>query len=306
MKRVLLALVFCAGVSMAQTAAAVIFEFHNGFWLNLHQFLCAQAAASSPVESDSPEWRASVEYYKHEIVPKGQLDDEPAAINNRLSAAGSSDELPVTGLNAELVSTLVKAAPVYRRTWWTEHNRANRAWIEAVEPLIAKYGARMSKDIAAVFQVDWPAAPIRVDVSAYAGPLGAYTTVEPTVHITVSSTDAGYQGAAGFEMLFHETSHALDERVRSALQRELSTRDRLFRRREFSHAIIFYTTGEIARRYLPGYEPYAIRNGIWEKGWPGGLEVLEKDWKPYLDHTIDLTSAVQAIVRDYGVSKGAH
>lgn len=39
----------------------------------------------------------------------------------------------------------------------------------------------------------------------------------------------------------------------------------------------------IVVHYLPGYEPYVVRNGLWEKSWPRAFPVLEKDWKPYLD-----------------------
>ena len=307
MHRVLLVLALWTPVCAPQAPAPgqPNFAFHSGFWLNLHQFLSQQAAAQAPEPADSPEWRAALEYYRRAILPQGQLDDQPAAVNNRLSAAGSSDELPAAGLDPELVSALVKAAPLYRRAWWPQHNQANLAWIDAVEPLLAKYGGAMRKEIAAAYEADWPAATIRVDVSAYAGPHGAYTTTRPSVHITISSTDPGYRAPAALEMLFHETSHALDDRIRDALQRELNARDRLFRRREFSHAILFYTAGEIAQRHLPGYETYAVRNGIWDQGWPGGLAVLVKDWKPYLDGRSDLAAAVRAIVNDYGVPKPA-
>jgi hypothetical protein len=231
------------------------------------------------------------------------MSPELTEVNDRLSTAGSGIELPTTGLDAGLVATLVKAAPVYRLTWWPQHNRANQAWIDAVLPLFAKHGEAIQKDIVAVYGVTWPTAPIRTDVSAYGGPFGAYTTLAAAPHITISSVDPSYQGIASLEMLFHESSHVIDEKIRAALTKELTVRGRLFKRRGFDHAIIFYTAGEITRRYLAGYEPYAVKNGIWENGWPGGLAVLEKDWKPYLEGRIDIASAVKAIVADYGVPK---
>jgi hypothetical protein len=59
----------------------------------------------------------------------------------------------------------------------------------------------------------------------------------------------------------------------------------------------------LTRRYIPGYQPYGIRHGVLDRGWPGSLPVLEKDWKPYLEHRIEFGSAVRAVVEDYGVSK---
>jgi len=92
----------------------------------------------------------------------------------------------------------------------------------------------MCKEIAAAYQTPWPATPIRVDVAAFAGPDGAYTTIEPT-HITISSTDKGYQGDAALEMLYHESSHSLDEKVRTALENERVKQGLFFKRRGFSH-----------------------------------------------------------------------
>jgi hypothetical protein len=223
-------------------------------------------------------------------------------VNNRLAGAGSAAELRPDGLDPELRAVLSRAAPVYRSRWWPEHNRSNLAWIDEVRPLLAKYGASMCKDVAAVYPTPWPPTPIRADVAAFAGPLGAYTTVEPT-HITISSTDKGYQGEAALEMLFHEASHSLDGRVSEALEKERLARGLVFKRRGFSHAVLFYTAGEITRRYLPGYEMYGVRNRIFVDSWPESLAVLDGDWKPYLDGRTDLTSAVRAVVGSYGIPK---
>jgi hypothetical protein len=289
----------CAGNAQP---AATIFEFHSGFWINLHQFLMHQAEAGEAAPSDAPEWRDAVSYYRRVMAQPDVMNNTGVAVNNSLAGAGSDAELRPDGLDPELRAVLTKAAPVYRSRWWPEHDRSNLAWIDAVRPLLSKYGAAMCKDIAAAYQTPWPGTPIRVDVAAFAGAHGAYTTVGPT-HITISSTDTGYQGDSALEMLYHESSHSLDEKVRTALDNERAARGLLFKRREFSHAVLFYTAGEIARRYLPGYEMYGVRNGMFVDGWPGSLPVLEKDWKPYLDGRTDLTSAVRAVVADYGIPK---
>ncbi|MCU1233147.1 MAG: hypothetical protein JWP63_1114, partial [Candidatus Solibacter sp.] len=148
-------------------------------------------------------------------------------------------------------------------------------------------------------QASWPSVPVRTEVAAKAGWAGAYTTENPTL-ITVSSTNATYQWMSGVEMLFHEASHSLDSKVNAALTAELKSRKMLFRRRAFGHAVLFYTAGEIARRHLGDYQPVGIKEGILERGWPGSLAVLEKDWKPYLDGKTTFADAVQALVTDYG------
>jgi hypothetical protein len=137
-------------------------------------------------------------------------------------------------------------------------------------------------------------------VSEYASWAGAYTLLDPTL-ITISSGGPVMQTAV--ESLFHEASHAMIQKISDALAAELDSQKKLFQRRAFWHAVLFYTTGEIAQRHLDNYTMFGIQKGVVERGWPGALPVLEKDWKPYLDGKIDLATAVHRLMEDYGVPK---
>ena len=291
-----------AGCLCAGAQQTPIFEFHSGFWVNLHQFLYSQAKDEKAPPAGSAAWQEAVGYYRREVATHDHLDDDMAALNNRLSRAERADLLPGSGVEARLAGVLEKAAGEYRKTWWPEHEAANRAWTAAVRPLLEKYGAAMKRDIAAAFRTEWPREPIRTEVAVKASWAGAYTTTHPTL-ITISSTDPQNQGLASVEILFHEASHSLDEKVNAALSQELEAQKALFQRRAFGHAVLFYTAGEAARRNLGDYQPFGIKNGILERGWPGALAVLEKDWKPYLEGTVPFAEAVRAVVRDYGVPK---
>ena len=119
-----------------------------------------------------------------------------------------------------------------------------------------------------------------MDVVWYGGPFGAYTSLNP-VHVTISSHDARNQGMYGFEVLFHESSHALAGSVNEAIAREFRERDKPIPR-DLWHALVFYTTGELVRRDLaygtitmtsprgtgsPTYQPYAARFGLYSGSW---------------------------------------
>jgi hypothetical protein len=290
--------------SMAWSADSQrIFEFHSNFWVNLHHSLYEKAAAKSNEPSDSKEWNAAVEYYRREVVKNDLLTEEMSAINDQLSKLKDAPSLKASGLRPELIAVLENAAPVYRARWWPSHHRANLDWIASATPLIAKYGVGLTKQLAADYQTEWPKEPIRVDVSEYASWAGAYTTTHPT-HITMSSTNPTYQGEASLEMLFHEASHAIIGKIEDALAAELKLQNKLFPRRGFWHIVLFYTAGELVRRELDGYVPYAIKNGLYDRSWQGALPVLEKDWKPYLDDRIDLATSVSRLVTDYGTNSG--
>jgi hypothetical protein len=284
------------------SATDITFEFHSGFWVNLHHFLYEQATADSPSPSYPPEWLAALAYYRREVVKRDLLANEAAQVNNRLSSLESASSLKDSGLAPEFIAVLEAAAPLYRTRWWPDHDRGNRAWMRAVEPLVSRHGDILKKELATIYATDWPSTPIRTDVTEYAKREGAYTSLGPT-HITVSSINPGNQGNAALEILCHEASHELVAKVRDTLSKEVRAQNKLLRRRDLWHAVLFYTAGEVVRRQLDGYTPYANEHGLYERTWPDLPEILEADWKPYLDGKIDLSTAVRRLVAAYSVSQ---
>jgi hypothetical protein len=291
--------VFATGLWGQETGP---FEFHSGFWVNLHHFLYEQATAKPPSPDGPPDWQAALAYYRRAVVNQDLLSESALQVNNRLSDSESATSLKNSGLPAEFIAVLEGAAPVYRARWWPDHDRGNRVWIQTVTPLVSKYSEALKRELAAVYATDWPAAPIRTDVTEYASYAGAYTTLEPT-HITVSSVNPGNQGDAALEILFHEASHSLVAKLRNTLSTEVRAENKLYPYRDFWHAVLFYTTGEVVRRHLEGYSPYAVKNGLYARAWPGVPEILDTNWKPYLDGKIDMITGVHRIVAAYGVSQ---
>jgi hypothetical protein len=161
-----------------------------------------------------------------------------------------------------------------------------------------------------------------VDVSARANWAGAYTTLDP-LRVTISSLDPANQGNSALEVLFHEASHGVAEPVQNAIARECRQRDKPIPR-DLWHALIFYTTGEVVKPLLsadaappknnPGstnlhpdrppadsankdeYIPYAVREGLYQRGWNDYLQLLTRFWQPYLDGRATFDDAIARMV----------
>jgi hypothetical protein len=320
-----------------------VFEMHSGFWVNLHHFLYLQArllngntstsesarGAAKPDELpvsllDFPEadihaWQDAVAFYSKDLANRDLLlNGDMEIINNQLSAMetcaelqGKTTPLCKSGLRQDLVEALERAAPVYRAHWWPQHDRANREWISQVAPMIEKMGVELSGQLADVYQRPWPAERLRVDVVWYGGPFGAYTTLDP-IHVTISSHDPRNRGVYGFEVLFHESSHALAGAVNAAIAHEFRERDKPIPR-DFWHALLFYTTGEIVRRDVEygsmtmafeqsggrsGYLPYAARFGLYSGSWEHFRGLLDLYWLPYLDGKVSFETAIARMAAD--------
>ena len=269
-------------------------------------------------EAEQRAWGDAVSYYAANYADKDLLfSSELIQLKNQLGDFEDCDELSGktkkfcdAGLPAKLTQILEAVAPVYRAHFWAQHDRVNRRWILRVAPLVREQGVGLSERLADIYQERWPREKIRVDVAAYANWAGAYTTLDP-LRVTISSLDSRNQDAEALEVLFHEASHGIAEPVQESIIRECRQRDKAIPR-DLWHALIFYTTGEVIRPVLSsagaslseqdgnipsgGYTPYAVREGLYQRGWNEYLKLLQRFWQPYLDGQATFDDAIARMV----------
>jgi hypothetical protein len=322
-----------------------VFELHSGFWINLHHTLYLEARQSRDDRGGSTSmargtdsthrtpnersaWDAAVAYYLANYADKDLLfNTELIQLKNQLGEFEGCNELSGAkvktcnaGLPPKLTQVLESAAVVYRAHEWRDHDRANRAWIATVAPLVREKGLGLAERLSEVYQARWPKEKIRVDVTAYANWAGAYTTLDP-LRVVIASTDARNQGSAALEILFHEASHGIAEPVQLAINRECRQRDKAIPR-DLWHALLFYTTGEVIKPVIdasatsapaafqqsrgdssasgnqanPAYTPYAFRERLYQRGWDNYLDLLKRFWQPYLDGKSSFDDAIARMV----------
>jgi len=149
----------------------------------------------------------------------------------------------------------------------------------------ARHGETIAHDLARAYRIAWPTEPFPVDVTRYANWAGAYSTMNPTTHVVVSSVDARNAGAIGLETLFHEASHVLVRPVRNALAAELNAQrksaDSLW------HALLFFTTGDAVEATRAGTRAVRVSVRALRQGRLEHLTVRSSSsgWQPWLDGT---------------------
>lgn len=316
------------------TAPAPVFEFHSGFWVNLHHFLYVQGRLkragleSPPAEAEVPAryaalastegmtaeqrkaWQAAVDVYALSWSTRDLLlNNQMVLINNRLAELENCPDLGgrravecTSGIAPDLATALDEAAPIYRQRWWAEQDRGNRAWIAGMVPLVRSAGAGLAGELAEIYQIRWPAR-IHVDVVYYAGQQGAYTSLAP-LHLMIATSDSRNQSATGFETLFYEASHALAASVEDAIERECRRLQKPIPR-DLWHALLLYTTAERIRRTSSSVQVRAKApskslsrdvNSLNDRGWGDYEPLLERYWQPYLDGLTDLDTAVAHLI----------
>lgn len=317
------------------TTPAPVFEFHSGFWVNLHHFLYLQgrirrahadatlavaqipaqyrplASTEGMAEEQRHAWDDAVQTYADSWSSRDLLlNRQMVLINDRLAEledcpdlAGRTASECTSGIVRELVTALDEAAPVYRQRWWREQDRMNRAWIAAVTPLVRTMGTSLADELAETYQSKWPAR-IHIDVVYYAGQQGAYTSLAP-LHLMLATEETRNPNMTGFETLFYEASHTLAGGVEEAIERECRRLQKPIPR-DLWHALLLYTTEERIRRAFSSGQGGANAvsksllpgdgNSLYERGWGDYQPLLERYWQPYLNGQIDLDTAVAHLV----------
>jgi hypothetical protein len=287
------------------------FELHSNAAVNQHHFLyrwaeteartdrraptrpvsaAERAVLATLVAEERAAWERAVAHYREHVIARDLLFDEGLVSVKRAFAFGqdweSDEHLPTAGERA-LLASFEAAREMYLAHWWPAHDRANRTWIRAVRPLLEAHEVELSEQVVTALGGNWPGR-VHVDVAAYANWAGAYTSENP-VHVTITSGDPELGGWSSLEMLMHEPCHSM------AIERPLNTTlEAAFAAhggrppRELWHATIFFTTGELTRRFAvehgaTDYVPVGDRIKVYDRAWGRSREALGKHWIHWLE-----------------------
>jgi hypothetical protein len=301
-------LLACAAAIVGAVARSVaeadaLFEFHSNPWLNLHHILWARGERAAP-PADMPDaersaWNEGIAFYAPYAKRNLLFDEELLKIKEALRTVETNTSLDGVAIDAGVKATLERLMPIYRKHWWPAHDRTNREWIGAARKLVDRHGAALNAAIARAYNVT-PDNPVWVDVAVYANPAGAYTT-RPT-HVMISATDPSYGGYAALEMLFHERSHAWGRRLFDGVT-EAATAQGVKIPPQLSHAILFYTAGELTARELKqhgvAYKHYA-EGGLYDRLCGTSCDdKLAAHWGPFLDGKRTRAEAFSALVASF-------
>lgn len=291
-------------------------RFHSDVWMNLHHTLFAAAWARrpeaetlralagplpAPLEAPfTPEersaWTAAVDYYDKNLASRDLLFGRGMM---QLKAALVAGDLASEAVGKELRAVLESAAPIYRRHFWSAHDRANRAWIAATADPMKAIAPAVIPRLETLYGVKWFTSPVRADVVWVANRQGAYTTDGPPAHATISSSDGSNTGWSAVETVFHEYSHVLILPIQEKLERALG--DRIKQHGILWHVVQFYITGAVVREVLKArgieYTPLVYSAGLFDRAWGRYRTPVETNWQPYVDGKVTLDEAIAGTLK---------
>jgi hypothetical protein len=296
----------------AEPVRVAPWEFHDSFWMSLHQTLMDNVMSKAPQRfegapaEEQAAWNEAVEEYRRAAPGRGDISFSRAMEATTFALSRIADDAPHPPDDAPVVASLRKAAPIYRKFAWQRDSAANRFFIAYAAAMLREAAPALIRRHEAVYRTPWPA-KVLIYITPVAGPFGAYTLAEKEgVVTTMSCRDEGYQGFRALEMAFHEASHAVvdvnhgtvaDAIAGAAKRHGVAIPPNLW------HALLFETSGELTRRYLAergitAFVPSSVE--LFTRAWPQYRDAVQKFWLPYLSGQGTLEDAVDKIVAAVG------
>lgn len=302
-------------------ASTKYFDFRSNYWLNLYHYLyqSARVSGGKSVESklqkefweklsenEKKDYQNYLEYFKTEIIDK-DLRMDPLLFNLKRNIINFNreDKIAINSISDTLVAVLNNFRNLFDKYLWEEINLQNIETINSNLELIKKHEEIIVKDLENYTGSTWQKENVRVDVSYFSkenrGRNTAYTTVNPEVHIVISSLMNNPPGN-WFELIFHEASHHLilgSEGFISKQIEEAGKETNIKPPGELWHAILFYISGRVVQNILAeeniSYEIYMKRNKVFADFYP----FLEKYIEGYLNNKTDFKTCAKNILIEY-------
>jgi hypothetical protein len=299
MKKLAFLLFFVLPLHATEVGRAGAHVFHSSFWINLHERLRHEAVLATPethpfTGAEQAAWRQALVIYRTDVRKKNPVFDRTLARVWHVLSATADDAKP-KDIPPRLAEALNGAAPAYRAKLWKQDDATNRFWTAVAVTMLKEAGAEVGAEIARVYSTTWPKR-IDIEVARYCDDYGAATpdAMNGQYLTVVSSTDPGYQQFHALEMMFHEPMHHFDQSMFRAMDAAGGKPPR-----NLSHAILFYTAGEVTRRALAKrgvvYKPVA--DEVAARAWKELIAPIERHWKPVIDGTVSREEALKALLR---------
>lgn len=289
-------------------------RFHSDALMNLHHVLYAAAWAQRPDRTrtlagelpapldarltgeELATWAGAIGYYDKNIASRDLLRTrgmEP------LKWALVGGELTSDAVGPDLRGVLESAMPVYKRHFWPEHDRANRAWVRATTERLKQVAPEVIARLETLYGATWFSSPVRADVVWVGNRQGAYTTNGPPPHATISIEEREWRAV---EIVFHEFSHVLILPIEQRLAHALG--DALRDHRVLWHAVQFYLTGAAVHEVLKArgiaYTPFSTE--MFDRAWPQYRKAIETNWPRYVHGETGLDEAIAGTVKMLGIT----
>jgi hypothetical protein len=322
-----LALLFCLlgqGLSAKKTElySSRYFIFQSSQPLNAHLFLYNKAIGckfgkvnndslafyalkdkwSSFSATDKQALNTMIRFYKDSLLSKDLLFDSLMRnFEDYLSAENSGRQKLKNSWQLSTLEVLRSFQPYFAKLYWPAIDSANKTWLNTHKASITAMESSVVPELERIYKMKLPDAKVRIDLACYATWAGAFSYRDGYCHVILSSQHKGNQGDLATEVVFHETSHFIVDKLMEQIAVAARTKNV---KKELSlwHNVIFYTTGFIMEKEYKlkwqKFEPYYVQMKFQEKfpEFKNSVDACKLYWDPYIKGESGFDAAVNGMV----------
>jgi hypothetical protein len=301
------------------------FRFYSNEVLNVHLYLYKQATQikSQRVPEDSLQLYLkkyglfadkktdklileAIKFYRDSLTTKDMLFDSTMRKFSVLLAEGNY--INAEGWQTKALNYIQGLHSFFLKQVWPSIDASNRKWVKEVEADMALHEQPLIDRLQKIYGDSMPKEKIRVDLGVYGTWAGAYSYSQGIDHIIICTFDGANQGRLGFEIVFHEGSHFLIDKVYKFVSDYFTAKTPQNTRRQTWHIILFYTTGNVVKEIYASrgitFEPYYKHAKFEERIPPFKIttDALALYWDPYIKGETTQQEALQKTL-DYILAK---
>ena len=150
-------------LSGAETVTVAPWEFHNSFWMSVHQTLMDDVMSKGPRHFDGASaeeqktWNEAVEEYRKAAPGRGDITFSRVMSATNFAIARIADDAAEPPSDAPVVASMRKAAPIYRKYAWPRDREVNRFFIAYASAMLREGAPVLIKQHETVYRTAWPA-----------------------------------------------------------------------------------------------------------------------------------------------------
>lgn len=241
---------------------------------------------------------AVVEFYKDSLTGRDVLFD---SLMRDISDKLTEGTLPKHPLQIKTLEQVKIFQPTFNKLYWKEIEADNKTWINANKEQLIKQEGGIVPELERIYQTTLPtSSKVIVDLTCYATWAGAFSFNDHFCHIVFASAHGSNKGDLATEVVFHETSHFLVDKVSEKFA-ALSKGKDIKKSINLWHNIIFYTTGLVLEKYYAKegkmFFPYYVQMKFEDKfpDFKISVEAFKQYWDPYVNGQVNMDEALKNI-----------
>ena len=239
-------------------------------------------------------------FYRDSLISKDFLFD---SLMRDFSDKLSLETAVTTGWQVKALEQQKIFQPYFNKLYWKDIEADNKAWIAAHKNELLKQEPTVIPELEKIYQTQVPSSKIVVDLTCYATWAGACSYNDSFAHIIFASKHGSNGDDLATEVVFHETSHFLVDKVQLKIADFTKGKD-IKKTINLWHNMIFYTTGFVldnqfsteAEKVVPFYVKMKFEDKF--PDFKASVEACKLYWDAYIKDQTTFDDALKSIA-DY-------